>query len=254
MAFALSIVHMEEAMEKPGCPVCRLEYESAVQSIDSFLWENVNDAEVRKEINNAYGFCSYHTRMIVATELSQSGHVLGVNQIYETLSKNAAGKIKALHPKRIGRTWIQLMLEKIGFHRGGASERTTLAPEGRCPICVLVESSGDNALSTLMEQVNQGDEAFSEAYRHSYGICLQHFRRGLCNYAQRYPKAAEFLINDASQRLDEARELMLAYIQKQNWEKREEELTHQERTAWLRALAFFTGLPHHRFTHQIEQF
>jgi len=254
MAFALSIVHMEEAMEKRGCPVCRLEYESAVQSIDSFLWENVNDPEVRKEINNAYGFCSYHTRMIVATELSQSGHVLGVNKIYETLSKNAAGEIKALRPKRIGRTSIQMMLDRIGFHKGEACERTTLAPEGRCPICVLSEGSGDNALGTLMEELNKEDEKFRQTYQRSYGICMQHLRKGLCKYAKRYPTAADFLIHDANQRLENEHELLLQYIQKQNWANKEEVLTDEERTAWLRVLAFFTGLSPDRFTHKIEEF
>lgn len=43
MAFALTAVRIEEAMKQKGCPVCRLGIEAAVHSVDSFLWENVND-------------------------------------------------------------------------------------------------------------------------------------------------------------------------------------------------------------------
>jgi hypothetical protein len=254
MAFALSIVHLQEVMKKPGCPICRLEHESAVQSIDSFLWENVNNAGVRAEINDAYGFCGYHTRMLVATELSQSGHVLGVNKIYETLLKKTSGEIKTLHPKRIGLTSIQGVLDKFGFHKGEKCERTVLAPQGDCPICVLAEGSGDNAMGTLLEELNGGDEEFRKAYQRSYGVCIKHFRKGLCRYAQRYPMASGFLIDDASQRLDEERDLVLQYIQKQNWANKEEKLTDEERTAWLRALTFFIGLPPDKFDHKIPKF
>jgi hypothetical protein len=37
MIFALSIVKKEEAMKKNGCPVCRIEHDAAIQSVDSFL-------------------------------------------------------------------------------------------------------------------------------------------------------------------------------------------------------------------------
>jgi len=64
MAFSLTIVKLENALEMKGCPICRLEQEAAEESIDAFLWENVNDPVVRKPINDAYGFCPLHTQML----------------------------------------------------------------------------------------------------------------------------------------------------------------------------------------------
>lgn len=57
MAFALTLVHLEEALQKPGCPICRLGDEAARRSVDGFLWENVNDPESRRPLQEAYGFC-----------------------------------------------------------------------------------------------------------------------------------------------------------------------------------------------------
>ena len=36
MTFALTIVKMEEAMKKSGCPVCRIEHDAALQTAVSF--------------------------------------------------------------------------------------------------------------------------------------------------------------------------------------------------------------------------
>jgi hypothetical protein len=54
--------------------------------------------------------------------------------------------------------------------------------------------------------------------------------------------------------MDSQRGEMLEYIRKQNWAYKEEELTQGERTAWLRTLGFFTGLPPEKFTHIIDKF
>ncbi len=99
MAFALTIVKLEDVLKKTGCPVCRVEHEAAAHSIDAFLWENANDPVVRRPINDAYGFCPEHTLVLVATELSNSGPVLGVNLIYEVLAKNVGQDLKRIPGK-----------------------------------------------------------------------------------------------------------------------------------------------------------
>ncbi len=47
---------------------------------------------------------------------------------------------------------------------------------------------------------------------------------------------------------------MLEYIRKHNWAYRDEQLTPDEHSAWLRTLTFFTGLPPEKFTHQLDEF
>ncbi len=94
MAFALVLNKLDEALKKTGCSICRVEHEKAKHVIDTFLWENVTDPVVRKPINQAFGFCPKHTKMLAAVEMSTSGPVLGIHFIYELLAKNVEGRVK----------------------------------------------------------------------------------------------------------------------------------------------------------------
>lgn len=50
MAFALAVNNLIEAMKKPGCPVCRIFRQASERALKSFLWENVNEPDVRQGI------------------------------------------------------------------------------------------------------------------------------------------------------------------------------------------------------------
>jgi len=254
MAFALSIVKLQEALEKPGCPACRLEYDAAVSSIDSFLWENTNDPAVRKPINDAYGFCQQHTRMFVAKEMSTSGPVLGVNIIYALLAKNVVRDLQGIHIRDSSGGWDSFLSRLGTTPAAGRRHRKLLVPAGRCPICVLAEESGADVLATLIEVLSAKEEPFLTAYRHSSGLCLQHLRSGLEQLGSRDAEVAKFLIDDAVARLTVQREGMLEYLRKHNWEYRDEKMTPEEQTAWLHTLTFFTGLPEAKFDYKLEEF
>lgn len=96
MAFALSVNNLLEAMKKPGCPICRVSRQAAERALESFLWENVNEPNVRQGILNSLGFCLSHTRLMVAPELVTSGLPLGTNFIYEHLGRQVAGSLRRL--------------------------------------------------------------------------------------------------------------------------------------------------------------
>ncbi len=251
MAFALSIVMLEEALKKPGCPVCRMAHDAAIHSVDSFLWENTNDPGARKPINDAYGFCPEHTRLLVASELSTSGIALGVNIIYELLAKIVSQDLKKQERTQLVSNSV---LGKLGLKSGNHRTASYMAPKGRCPVCMLTEDAAKNVLSNLFEELSSLPGKFHEIYQQSSGICLSHLRVGLNHFAADFPKAADFLVEDTVQRLETQQAEMLEYIRKQNWAYRDEKLTPDESKAWLRTLAFFTGYPQERFNHLIDQF
>jgi hypothetical protein len=254
MAFALTIVKLEEAMKERGCPVCRLAYEAAIQSIDSFLWENVNDPAARKPINDAYGFCPAHTRMLVAKEMMSSGAMLGVNMIYELLAKNASQDLKRLERGEKARRNTQSLMEKLGFGTDRGQNTAALEPKGRCPVCDLMDQAAKNTLSTLFEELSTQQVTIYETYQLSSGVCLKHLKVGLECFGQQYPHSGDFLIRETIQRLESQQAQMLEYIRKHNWSYRDEQLTQDEHSAWLRTLTFFTGLPPEKFTHQMDEF
>jgi hypothetical protein len=254
MAFALLIVHLEEAMKKPGCPVCRMQHDAAVHSIDTFLWENVNDPAIRKPINDAYGFCPQHTLMLAAKEMMTSGSALGVNIIYSLLAKQVSRELRQIKPSSGSGSSAWRSMKKFAGHFLTRSQRGLLVSAGRCPVCLVAEESAENVLSTLFEVLNAGEEGFTEGYAASGGLCLAHLRSGLEQNMEQFPTAADFLIQDTLKRLTAQQSQMQGYLRKHDWQYHEEVLTPEEQSAWLHTLTFFTGLPEARFTHKIKEF
>jgi len=248
MPFALTLVHLEEALKKPGCPICRLGDEAARRSVDSFLWENVNDPESRRPLQEAYGFCPEHTRLLVATEMESSGVLLGVNMIYESLARQAMRDLQkggSLQPAPKGMWgWLERLRRRPAAP----------PPAPTCPLCRIVEEVQANALITLLEDLTLHAEHARPLYHQADGLCLPHLRQALHQYAQRYPEATRFLREETVSRLDVLAARMREYIRKQNWAYREEAMTEEERVAWLRVLVFFTGYSPERLVRRIEPF
>ena len=49
-----------EAFDKEGCPVCRFMAEYSLHYIDTLIYEQVNDVEVRRKLRASRGFCNWH--------------------------------------------------------------------------------------------------------------------------------------------------------------------------------------------------
>jgi len=248
MAFALSIEKLEQACRKDGCPICRLEHDAAVQSITAFLWEHANDSTAREPVNRSYGLCPPHTRLLVASELSSSGNLPGVHMIYEVLARNASQELAAAAKAARKPSLLSRLLPSANRF-----SHNLLAPSGICPICDIAHKSSINNLSVLYEEIVTNEELHS-LYTQSTGICMRHIRQGDALYGFKHPQAAAFINQHAAETLQKYRADMQEYLRKQNWEYRDEGLTAEEKTAWLKVLTFFTGLPGKKFTHHIKEF
>lgn len=242
MPFALTAVQLEEAMKKPGCPVCRLAEESAQKSADGFLYENLTSPEVRQPIIKARGFCPEHTRLLVAIEMSSSGPVLGINYIYEQLARLVAEELKAQAPET-----------KKAFSRLRKRLQPERAPLPGCPLCELVQQSGANLLQALFEELEGKNSKARFAYAQSGGLCYAHLSKGLSENSAAFPAASKYLLDQTNERLTAQSAAMREYIRKHDWHYREEKISTSEMTAWKHTLTFFTGLPEDQFNHKIEK-
>ena len=255
MAFALAINHLVASMKKTGCPICRLYRESSERAIDSFLWENVNDPQVRQGIIASYGFCQDHTRLMVARELFSSSVALGTNIIYEHLGRLVAGELKTLRPVGSGRPaseWrvrVRAWLKRFGLQKLAAGP---LQPRGLCPVCDAGSNAALNSLHVLCEEVDKASPDVVSAYQASDGICLDHLRTAVELHSSRFPAALRFLLDDTVQRLTSQSAHMKEYIRKNNWSYRDEKASEAEDTAWRKTLTFFTGYSASAFTHKSE--
>jgi hypothetical protein len=251
MAFVLSVAKLVEAMKLQGCPVCRRAWQASNETMEIFLWENVNDPRIRNDIIASYGFCNYHTRLLVARELSNSGVALGVNIIYEQLGRVVSKELATLKPKRK----LTGFFADLGKTFGNRSnQEKVLPPKDICPACKLSNQAIVNTLSTLFESLQNKVGDLTKAYLASDRLCFDHLRLGLAQYGDRDPEAAKFLIDDAIEQLNRVSADMQGYIRKNNWEYRDEKMSPEENNAWQRMLVFFTGNPAPVFTFQVPQF
>lgn len=247
MAFALKVAQLEEALKQRGCPVCRMGHQSAVRGMESFIYEYVNDQGARQPALDAFGFCSTHTRLFVAGELASSATVLGVNIVYDHLSKVVYRELRGLKGKfNKPKGWLG--------RPGKPSQRKVLVVKGRCPLCIRQESSEEYALATLMEILEDPTTSLRETYLAGDGICLAHLRRGLEQMGDTYPIAAQWLTDETAARLERLSTHMQGYIHKSQWENQGQKLGENESQAWRLAMTFFTGLPGDRFNHKIDEF
>jgi hypothetical protein len=255
MAFALSVVHIKEALKKTGCPICRLEYETAVHSIESYLWEQVNDPIIRKKINDALGFCIEHTRMLVSAELTNTGSPLGVNIIYALLAKIAKEDLESYQKRRkIQKIFspVKKLFRKLT--RLVPSQFHLFEKKSPCLICHLADESGKDMLTDLMEVLEAGDVEMKKHYQESDGLCMKHVKAGLQLYHERFPEAAQIIMDDTIKRLSTQRTAMLEFIRKNDWSYRDEQITHEESIALTQTLTFFTGLSSKKFTFKNDPF
>ncbi len=236
MAFALTLVQIDEALKQTGCAICRLTASAVRKSAEGFLYENTLDPQVREPILKSRGFCAEHTRLLAAIELSTDGSALGLNYVYEQLSRIVAEELTQ-----------PAMIKRPSLLR----KRTESFPP--CPFCELADESARNYLNALFEELEKETSPTRATYAQSNGICYSHLRGGLEEFGGSFPHAAAFLVEGTKDRLLTGSTRMKEYIRKHNWYYRDEKISPEEATAWRTALAFFTGLPEEKFDHKFEK-
>ncbi len=243
MSFALTVQNLIDAMQLPGCPLCRIVRGESIRWLDSVLWEYVNDPVFRETIEKSLGFCPSHTMLFFSPELRSNSKVLGINIIYEYLSRLISRKLRTAPNKNTGGL-------KNSFHRirNRVSLSDTLSASEPCPICVLIEQTAIHVLADLFEELDHQPSDIQQMYQMSDGLCMFHLRLGFEQFSNKYIFASQWLLENALARLESQSNLMLEYIRKSNWECQNEIITVAEQDAWKQTLTFFCGNPAADFT------
>jgi hypothetical protein len=110
-----------EAMESPGCPVCRQAEEAVEAAIDGLLRELVTDVGTRARIAESFGFCHEH-----AWRLVEHADVLGTAMIHREL--------------------VRRFRDLVGS--GGALAAPDRSRRSSCPLCAARAESADRAIGS----------------------------------------------------------------------------------------------------------
>lgn len=249
-------LHLRLALKKPGCPLCRLQQDTARRYITGLLHENVNDVTTRTHLAHSLGLCPEHAWQLEAIELDNWHNGLGTTIIYNDLTArvlDAANRFSARYhqpdPPAVTRSekirrrlqswgiagrWLAELLPRP---RPGHALLTALSPREPCRVCETVNRSNETYVLWLSKALTDPD--FQALYTASDGICLPHLRQFLAT--AKSPAAVDFLVEDTRRRLAQMHHRLSEYDRKQKWENHTETVLPQEEAAWARVIAFFAG-------------
>ena len=178
-----SVYHeLVEAIEQPGCPVCRLIDRAVRQYIDVFFYENITTVARRTEIREARGYCSVHGALLTGhTRMLGSAivHQDVINDVLRELNKTlpptplrpstdareaqGAGSMAGRKPNA---------LDDLTAAPARNAALSAIRPKRMCPLCEYERDRESVQLRTLVDHM--GEPELRAAFEKSSGICLPH--------------------------------------------------------------------------------
>jgi hypothetical protein len=176
----IGFFRLVEACGEPGCPVCRCLVGESRSYLDAVLYEHVTDPDTRRRIRASWGFCNWHTWMLLEVEQS----VFGASIIYEDLLARALRRTAPLEagPDRPRwRGWLAARLARR--RRPPVVEQYRRRPA--CQACVSTAETERRYLDTLVRSLDDAD--LQLAYARSDGLCVPHLLAAVEGHGDRPP-------------------------------------------------------------------
>ena len=241
MVSLFSLLDLQNALLKPGCPICQVRKKSVRRYIDVLVYERVYDVEPRIRYREGMGYCPEHTRLVAATGRKRGEKPLGMNILYQSLVGFVEEIISKYPIPKKRPNLLRRVIFRLFRGRSPVSYSQDLSSKSTCRICQVADESTLQGLEALMQCLQDPKGQVYTLYPNSDGICLPHLRTALQIYADRYPSGALILKEFAVNRLQHWEQAMGEYIRKQDLQDRREKVLLEEETAWLQAVAFYTG-------------
>lgn len=200
-----------EAMNHPGCPVCRRMLDETHHAMESFLYESVNDPGLRAEIRRDKGLCHRH-----CWQLAGFGDALGGAILFQDI-------LQSLLP--------------------AAAVSGDLTQQGAqlCHFCRAEEQVGRSVLAELAQRLD--DEEVKAAWNGPAVLCIPHLAQ-TCASARKTKKgnarALQSLQETHQRKYTTLCEQMRLLLIKQSYDHRNEK-PGPEKDSWLRAVEVLVG-------------
>ena len=125
---------LEKACAGDVCPMCTFEGEARYNWIWSFLWEHVNDPDIREEFIGVGGLCSADLWRAVEVARNVIKNSLGVAMVFQHLAKVVTW---ALESGKSGETWIGTSPWNFNLGQG-------------CQACETATGAGKRGMARLL--------------------------------------------------------------------------------------------------------
>ncbi|MDE2868922.1 MAG: DUF6062 family protein [Chloroflexota bacterium] len=215
-----------DALGRPGCAICRLATRRADRFLGSYIYEHVNDVDLRANIREARGFCEVHAGHFLE-KLDALAVAITYRDILNTLVKELEGR------EAVGRDGSTGMRARLrGLARAGSRRPRTSAT---CPVCEAEGAAAGRALDVLTQHGDQRD--LDRALLDGDPLCLPHAREAL----RRRPGFATLGLRQ-QRGWSALRDRLLEFIRKSDHNYRWETLTDEERAAIVGGVRAVTGI------------
>ena len=148
-------IHLADAFEAPGCPVCRELDRAESAYLESILSESVNDVGFRGTLDAARGFCAWHSRAVLDADRRRSGS-LGAAILLRASLLTRLRDLDAVHAAR-------------GWNRTKRLAEAARPPA--CPACARLARIRAGLLDGLAQLVT--DSTWAAAVS-AAPFCLEH--------------------------------------------------------------------------------
>lgn len=168
----IGYVRLVDACAAPGCPVCRCVTDDARRHLDALMYEQVTDPDTRRRLRASWGFCNWHTWMLLEIENSRLGSAI----IYADLVGLFIHRVRRFADRpRLGR----LLAWPFGRRRRARGRPIVelYRRRPRCPVCRMLAQTEQTYVETMLTFVD--DAELQLAYVASDGICAPHAVRAI---------------------------------------------------------------------------
>lgn len=227
----IGFFRLVEACAHPGCPVCRCVTRDSRSYLDALLYEQVTDPDTRRAIRASWGFCSWHTWMLLEVERAIFGSAL----IYEELVKLALSRTERLGERAElprPRGWLATLLG--GRRRSSSVEGYRGRAE--CPACAAAADTERRYLATVVTFIDDGDLA--AAYAQSEGLCVPHLFAVLEHDGDR--REARVLVDRTREKWARLGQEISSFVSKHDY-RNQEPYSQAEAASYARAFEMLAG-------------
>jgi len=224
----ISYFDMIDVFKMPGCPLCRRAVNHSRSFLESLFYERVTDGPTRVGLRRSKGFCNWHAWMSTELSHSDSGIAIIYKDLLDAEIRRLSGWAKGKAPPK-----------GIRLGQGKKALRDFLSnwsEKDRCPVCRMVEDHERIDAQVLLDFVDE--EAFSEAFEESPGVCLRH----LTWILQCFPEHPNLrlLVKKQTEKYHSLSEELGEFIRKLDY-RFSTEPKGTEVGSWKRALEHFAG-------------
>jgi hypothetical protein len=165
---------LRDAMQEPGCAVCRLQAITSERFIEGLIYEKINDPGLRATLRLSRGFCREHAWL-----LDRSGASLGTAIIAHDVLKHVLADMERgefVPVPALSLTRAQELLDHSRPKSATSGFVAALEPAAECPVCTRARETEEACFATLREHALEEGGLLAD-YRASDGFCLLHFKR-----------------------------------------------------------------------------